>query len=97
MILFPGVQSARAGTDVDLLSFGVGYYDISDDEGAADFRVEYRSGTPLIWDIKPWLGVEVTSDGAAYGVGGLLLDWEVAEDIYIVPAVREFINRHSDE
>ena len=47
---------------------------------AADFRGEYRFGISLLpgiesWaKLKPWIGVEATSDGAVYGVGGILLD-----------------------
>ena len=45
-----------------------------------DFRAEYRFGISLLpgiesWGkLKPWVGVEATSDGAVYGVGGILLD-----------------------
>ena len=48
--------------------------------GAVDFRFEYRFGRsllPIIEDyakLKPWAGVEATSDGALYGAAGILLD-----------------------
>ena len=71
----------------DLLSLSAGYYDISDNEEAVDFRAEYRWGEPLLWQIKPFLGVEATSDGAVYGLGGLLLDWGVAPHFYITPGI----------
>jgi hypothetical protein len=47
---------------------------------AGDFRFEYRFGKSLISAIepyaklKPWIGGEVTTDGAVYGVGGILFD-----------------------
>ncbi len=47
---------------------------------AIDFRAEYRFGTSLVSFIepyaklKPWVGAELTSDGATYGVGGILVD-----------------------
>ncbi len=60
---------------------GVGFFDASDDrEEAVDFRLEYRFGTSLIPAIepyaavRPWIGGEATSDGALYGVGGILVD-----------------------
>jgi lipid A 3-O-deacylase len=52
----------------------------SEHKEAVDFRAEYRFGTSLLagiesWGkLKPWIGVEGTSDGALYGVGGILLD-----------------------
>lgn len=47
---------------------------------AVDYRGEYRFGTSLISAIepyaklKPWVGIEGTSDGAIYGLGGILFD-----------------------
>jgi lipid A 3-O-deacylase len=47
---------------------------------AVDFRLEYRSGTSLVpWTepyvkIKPFAGLEATSDLALYGLGGILFD-----------------------
>jgi hypothetical protein len=47
---------------------------------AADFRAEYRFGASLLpiiepyAKLKPWVGGEATSDGAVYGVGGILVD-----------------------
>lgn len=57
-----------------VLSAGVGWYDfkIQDDE-AADFRLEYRHGDDFLW-LKPWGGVEVTSDGSIWGGVGVLID-----------------------
>ncbi len=77
---------AKASVDVDLLSIALGIFDANDDDGAADFRLEYRFARPLIWDISPWLGLEVTSDGGLYGAGGLLYDWEFTEDWHFTPS-----------
>jgi lipid A 3-O-deacylase len=50
------------------------------DDRATDFRLEYRFGTSLIsWTepyvkIKPFVGVEGTSDLGIYGLGGILFD-----------------------
>ena len=66
--------AARAKDDPSLLSVGIGAFDpIQDDNQAVDFRLEYRHGGKL-WLVKPWVGVEGTSDGAFYGAGGLLAD-----------------------
>jgi len=80
-------STAVSSSELDLLSFALGYYDINDDKEAADFRLEYRFGRPLILDFKPWLGAEITTDGALYGAGGILYDWEFMENFYLVPSL----------
>lgn len=81
--------TAHADTNnIDMMAFAVGYYDIMDDDGdeAVDLRAEVRFATPLIWEIRPWVGVEATTDGAFYGALGLLYDFEFAEDWYLTPS-----------
>jgi len=57
-----------------VISVGAGWYDfkVQDDE-AVDFRLEYRHGEDFLW-LKPWGGLEVTSDGALWGGIGVLID-----------------------
>ena len=57
-----------------VISGGIGWYDfnLSDDE-AVDFRLEYRHGEDFLW-LKPWGGVEVTTDGSVWGGIGVLVD-----------------------
>lgn len=57
-----------------VISAGVGWYDfnLSDDE-AVDFRLEYRHGDDFLF-LKPWGGLEVTSDGSIWGGIGVLVD-----------------------
>jgi len=65
----------------DLLSLGGGAYDTSRNtprDRATDFRLEYRP-VAVAWRdegivLRPFAGVEVTTDGAVYGLGGLSLD-----------------------
>ncbi|MEO3431074.1 acyloxyacyl hydrolase [Pelagibius sp. CAU 1746] len=72
--------SERAAAQIALnetpavISGGVGWYDfnLSDDE-AVDFRLEYRHGEDFLW-LKPWGGVEVTTDGSVWGGIGVLMD-----------------------
>ncbi len=84
--LFLLTYSFAAKAAGDLLSIGVGYYDINDNEDAADFRLEYRWDNPLLWVIEPWAGAEITSDGAIYGLGGLLADIQVGTGFLITPS-----------
>ncbi len=84
--MFIASFATPAKAEGDLLSIGVGYYDINDNEDAADFRLEYRWDKPLIWAIEPWVGAEVTSDGAVYGVGGILADIQFHNGFLITPS-----------
>ena len=63
-----------AADDPDFFVIGGGWYDFNDDQDAVDFRAEYRSGYKIFGAIKPWLGVEATTEEAIYGVGGVLMD-----------------------
>ena len=74
----------------DLVSFSAGYFDFDKDEAhrqAADFRGEYRWGISLLplissyfnsWDpyvqFHPFAGVETTTLGQLYGLGGWAMD-----------------------
>jgi hypothetical protein len=64
--------TARAD-DPAFLNLGVGYYDINDNEDAAEFRFEFH-GRKMLWALKPVAGVMATSDAAVYGYGGLAMD-----------------------
>jgi len=57
-----------------VLSGGVGWFDfVHREDDAADFRLEYRHGEDFLF-LKPWGGVEVTSDGSVWGGIGVLVD-----------------------
>jgi lipid A 3-O-deacylase len=68
-----GLAPAQAD-DPDFLAIGGGWYDFNDDKDAVDLRVEYRSDEKLLGLVKPWVGVEATTDAAAYVVVGILVD-----------------------
>lgn len=75
-------------TDQSYLSLSVGIWDVWDNEDdATNLRAEYRHGDSLFWEIKPWLGAEVTTDGSLWGGGGLLADFNLTPNIYVVPSV----------
>ena len=77
---------AQDEPEPDLLALGVGIFDVYQfDDAAADFRAEYRAGRGLWW-LKPWAGLEVTTDGAVYGLGGLLLDVPLGERFRLTPS-----------
>ena len=77
--------SAKA-QEPSFLTVGVGWYDINDDQDAVDLRVEYRSSVKYFGLVQPWLGVELTSDVAAYGVAGILTDFFFGRRIVLTPS-----------
>ncbi len=80
-------QDAKT-TTTDLLALSVGYYDVLDDQDGSDFRIEYRSKKTLLTDnLRPWAGLELTSQGSTWGGGGLLYDWKLAEKWHITPSI----------
>ncbi len=79
-----------------LIALGIGYYDIrATDDTAADFRLEYRSDLAL-WIFRPWLGLEVTSDAAVYGLGGILADIPLGPRLRLTPSIGAGANHNGD-
>lgn len=57
------------------LSLGAGYYDLFDDQGAGEARLEYRFGEEnKIWLFTPFVGAMATTDAATYGYVGVGID-----------------------
>lgn len=77
----------QARAEGDLLSLGVGYYDMFDDDDAVDVRAEWRSGSDIVMGVKPFIGAEATTDAALYGVVGLYRDFPVAPNWYVTPSI----------
>lgn len=80
------VAAPASAQEPSFLSFGVGWYDINDDQDAVDLRIEYRSKAKFLGFVKPWVGVELTSDAAAYGVAGILTDIYFGRRIVLTPS-----------
>ena len=87
LVITPLQSTAQNIEKNDLLSFSFGYSDAFSNDEALDFRVEYRPDHTYFWNIKPWAGLEVTSDFSPWGGGGFLLDYEVSPNWYITPSV----------
>jgi len=80
-------ENPLGSTDSAYLSFGAGVYDVTQgDDRAIDFRVEYRHDEALFWKIKPWGGVEATTDGSVWGGVGILADLKLAQNLYMAPS-----------
>ncbi len=77
---------AAHADDPSFLSLGAGWYDFDDDDDALDLRAEYRSSYKFLGVVKPWLGVQVTSDIAGYAVGGILVDLFFGRRVVVTPS-----------
>lgn len=76
----PVSQNDPQPNDTGYLSFGLGYFDINDNKGAAEFRLERRLNKSL-WMTQPFVGVMGTGDAAIYGYGGIAFDWVLSNFI----------------
>ena len=71
--------------DSDFLTLGLGYFDYDDDNGAAEFRLEYQSDWDR-WFVRPFSGVMVTTDSSLYGYAGIRLDLFWGKRIVTTPS-----------
>lgn len=79
------------------IGFSAGYYDVFDNsprKEAADFRLEYRSAFDMLGlakahnsviAIRPFGGIETTTDGAFYGLGGFVFDMPIGKHFIVSP------------
>lgn len=82
----------------DFISFGGGSFNVLhvlDASDAGDFRLEYRPDINLARNFKPWVGVEVTENGSVWGGGGILLDYQFANNFYFTPSFGVGLYAHS--
>jgi hypothetical protein len=88
IFIFAFILPNYAKADGDHISLGAGYYSVldSDDDPTADFRLEYRWGEPLFWQISPFAALEVTGDASVWGGVGLYSDFFITDHTYITPS-----------
>ena len=60
---------------------------VTDDQQAAAFGAEYRAGAILVWKIRPFAGVGLTSDQSVYGYGGIRLATHWGKHAVITPSL----------
>ncbi len=83
----------ESGERNHLLSVSAGWFDVLDNLGdqAVDFRLEFRPDfaflidTPM-FELKPFIGVEAATNGALYGLGGILLDVSLGDRFIVTPS-----------
>jgi hypothetical protein len=69
------------------LAASAGWFDINDDQGAAEFRLELRAPERWkLWVFTPMAGLMATSDGSTYAYGGIGLDIFFGKRVVLTPS-----------
>ncbi len=85
-MLLASTEAAIAGDDPSYVTFGVGAFDIFDDQTAAEFDLQLRLNRGL-WIFLPQAGVFATSDGALYGHVGFYSDFDLGSRLILSPSI----------
>jgi lipid A 3-O-deacylase len=78
--------TTNASAEGDVLSLGIGAYDVFEDSTSFEGRAEWRSGKDMIVGIKPFIGAEGNTDGGILGLAGVYRDFPVAPQWYVTPS-----------
>lgn len=90
------VAAPAFAADKDLLTLGVGSYDvIQNEDNTAAASLEYMSGKKL-WVFNPFAGVMGTLDSAVYGYGGIAYDIKLADHWVLTPSFAAGIYARGD-
>ena len=75
--------------------FSVGYFDFNKQKNeAVDIRFEKRLNKVIfdlgpeeepLYFIKPFYGIEITSDSAIYGIGGIFFEEKIGKNFFLTP------------
>jgi len=84
----PEMRQVHTQPNTSFLGLSVGLYSVSDrDELATAFNIEWQPGVTLLGKLKPMFGAMITTDGSAYGYGGLGLPLALTEKFTVTPSV----------
>ena len=75
--------------------FSIGYFDFNKKKNdAIDIRFEKRLDKEIfdlgpkeepLYFIKPFYGIEITSDSAIYGIGGIFIEEKIGKNFFLTP------------
>ncbi|MFN3076046.1 MAG: acyloxyacyl hydrolase [Alphaproteobacteria bacterium] len=81
-----GGEANGKGGDPAYIVLGAGAYDFHREATVSpEFSLSYRSDYKL-WVFKPHAGILATGDGAVYGWGGLLVDFDLGKNWVLTPS-----------
>ena len=78
--------------------FSIGYFDFNKQKNeAVDIRFEKRLDKEIfdlgpeeepLYYIKPFYGIEITTDSAVYGIGGIFIEEKISKNFFLTPSFR---------
>ena len=74
-----------AALDPDFIVFGLGGFDVNDNEKAGQFEVQARF-QKRIWFFNPQVGAFFTSKSSFYAYGGGIMDWFLGSSYVMSPS-----------
>lgn len=80
-------QTAVPTSDPALFAFGLGIFDVLQDDGytSVNANLEWR-GEAFWWKLRPLIGIGANTDGAVYGYAGLALDLHLTDRLVLTPS-----------
>tara|TARA_B100001123_G_scaffold291154_1_gene324575 strand:- start:71 stop:580 length:510 start_codon:yes stop_codon:yes gene_type:complete len=76
--------------------FSIGYFDFNKQKNeAVDIRFEKRLDKEIfdlgpeeepLYYIKPFYGIEITTDSAVYGIGGIFIEEKISKNFFLTPS-----------
>ena len=83
--LLASVAISAPAASTDYVTGTFGWFDVLDDNyDTGQFGLEWRA--PYLWQgLRPFIGGNVTGDKSFYGYGGISYDFNLFEDIYLIP------------
>jgi len=77
--------SSTVGAGAPRFQFGIGYFDVTDDWDAVEFRAEWH-GREVYKKLRPLGGLMATSNWAHYGYAGLVADFDLGNRFAFSPS-----------
>ncbi|MEZ5691267.1 MAG: acyloxyacyl hydrolase [Rickettsiales bacterium] len=86
VLAFNSSISLAEENNKDYITGYIGYFDvIRNDYTSTQFGIEYRA-RPIKYNVRPMVGINVTTDKSVYGYAGLSWDVELIDNqLYLIP------------
>ena len=69
------------------IALGIGEFDVFDIEDSLEMRAEYRFDKNIAYQIKPFIGLQTTTDKAFHGLIGLYKDIKLTDKLDFTPSL----------
>jgi lipid A 3-O-deacylase len=91
-VLLPGLAQGQfapppGGVDSDAVQVGLSYFGVGERERVLSLDLGYRPGLTLPWGVRLQVGGVVTTEGSAYGYGGLVRPLPIVSGLVVTPTL----------